>query len=471
MADQVLAIDAGTTSIRASVVGADGTRRASASAILPPSTGRPGRVELDPVALGEAAVELSEVVLRQAGPVAAVGIANQRCSTIVWERATGRPIGPGIGWQDNRTVRRCDELRRAGLDVSPHGSLTKAEWLLRHTDRPADELCVGTVDSWLVWVLTGGRAHITDTTNADTGRMATPDVDGWDPARLRACAVPEASMPRIVPSSGVVAEAVALPGAPPIAGLAGDQQASLVGLGCTAAGAAKATLGTGAMVGLCSGTAPPPDGRDLHGSLVLAGWRDARGTGWMVEGTMLACGSALEWLRRDAGWFESFQEIDALAAEARSAGGVVFVPALHGLGTPSWDSGARGCILGLRASTTRAELARAVLEGLAHRVADLVDAAERASGRTIAELRADGGLTASVPLVRAVADAIGRPVQVSTRSDATTLGAALLAGGAVGVWPSWDHPTAPASRFTPVLPVESLDRQRWAEACRRAAPL
>lgn len=471
MVDQVLAIDAGTTSTRVSVVGADGTRRAVASARLPPATPGRGLVEFDPVALADAVVELSRTVLRATGRVAAIGIANQRCSTVVWDRATGVPVGPGIGWQDDRTAGRSRELVRAGFDAPPQSTALKAEWLLSRSGRRAEDLCVGTVDSWLLWTLSNGRCHATDTTNADTSRAAAPGVERWDEDLLGACGIPVGSMPRIVASAGPVAEAVALPGAPVIAGLLGDQQAALVGLGCTPAGAAKATLGTGAVVSLSLGTARVGGGGDPHGTVTLAGWRDDRSTGWVVEATMLSCGSALEWLRHRAGWFASFQEISDLAASTPSPARVVFVPALHGLGAPTWDGEARGCLFGLDASTTRAEVARAVLEGIAQRVADLVDATERASGRIIPSLRVDGGLAASAPLVQALADAIGRPVLVSEADDATTLGAALLAGGSAGLWPTWDDPATPVPGFATVRPGRRLDRDRWAEACRRSRPL
>jgi glycerol kinase len=443
----------------------------------------PERVEFDPAALAAAAIELGTAAIEADGAVDAVGITNHRCSTVVWDRRRGTPIGPGLGWQDRRTIARCGELAELGFIVSPNTTATKAEWLVQHaldtTGTRPDDVCVGTVDSWLVWTLSRGEAHITDVTNASSSGMWSPDEGAWSVALLDACHVPLGAMPAIVDSAGVSAIAHALPGAPPIAGIAGDQQASLVGQGCTDRGAAKLTFGTGGMLDVCLDAQRPERAFGARGTLAMVAWSQAGVPVWMREAVMLSCGSNIVWLRDQLGIIDDVEATDRIAAECPDSGGVVFVPALHGLGTPSWDFGARGTLFGITATTDRAHIVRAVLEGIAERAADLVEAAEADGEVSISVLGIDGGMTRNATFTAAVADAIGRPVDVAAEIDATVLGAAFLAGSTAGIWPSpraRDTPRAPTRRIEPrsrpALDAWRDDRRgTWREACRRAGAL
>jgi glycerol kinase len=402
--------------------------------------------------------------------VEGVGIANQRASTIVWDRATGKPVGPGIGWQDLRTVGTCLALQADGIRLAPNVSATKAAMLLdlADPDRSAD-LCVGTVDSWIAWTLSSGRLHITDATNAGLTGLLHADASGWAPHVLEALRIPPAALPTIVDSSGIVGEAVALPGSPPIAGIAGDQQASLVGQGATLPGLAKITFGTGGMLDLCLGAERPAfEARGPQGTFPIVAWRRHGQLTWGLEAIMLTAGAAVEWLRDDLGLITSAEESDRVAAACADTGDVWFVPALLGLGTPVWDFGARGTLVGLTRGTGRAEVVRAVLEGIAQRGADLVEAAEADGGAAIASLRVDGGMSANATFVQALADAAGRPVEVSPVLEATTLGAAYLAGLALGTWSDEGEIAARWSPARVVEPERVVDRDRWRAARDRA---
>ncbi|HUR23012.1 MAG TPA: FGGY-family carbohydrate kinase, partial [Acidimicrobiales bacterium] len=404
------------------------------------------------------------------GPVDAVGIANQRSTTIVWERGTGEPVGPGIGWQDQRTVMMCLALQGQGLRLSPSSSATKLAYLLDtyDPDRVRD-LCFGTVDTWVAWTLSGGAVHVTDLSNAGVTGLMRLDGAGWDEAVLDTLRIPPAVMPEIVDSSAVVGEAVALSGRPPLAGMAGDQQASLIGQGCTRAGLAKMTFGTGGMLDLCLGPDRPAfEQRGPHGTFPIVGWRRQGRVTWGIEAFMLTAGQAVEWLRDDLGIIADAGASEAVASGCESTGGVWFVPALLGMATPAWDFGARGTLLGLTGGTGRAEVVRAVLEGVAHRGADLLEAAEADGGCRIPTLRVDGGMSANGVFVQALADACQRPVEISPVLEATTLGAAFLAGMAVGIWADEDEVAATWSPRSTVQPGPATDRRRWREACERA---
>jgi glycerol kinase len=467
----ILVIDAGTSGVRAAVVEPDATVAHVCHREVLPSSPVPNFVEFDALELAHAALEVAGAALeRHGGPVAAVGIANQRASTVVWDRATGEPVGPGIGWQDLRTVGTCLALQSQGIRVAPNASATKAAFLLDTAD-PARErdLCVGTVDSWLVWHLTGGRAHVTDATNAGVTGLLHADGSGWNADVCAALRIPERALPRIVDSTGVVAEAGALPGAPPVAGIAGDQQASLIGQGCVRPGLAKITFGTGGMLDLCLGPGRPAfDARGPAGTFPIIAWQhDGRRT-WGIEAVMLSAGTAVEWLRDGLGLIATAAESEAVAAACADTGDTWFVPALLGLGTPLWDFGARGTFVGLTRGTGRAEVVRAVLEGVAHRGADLIEAAEADGGVAIATIRVDGGMSANRVFVQALADAAARPVEVSPVREATTLGAAFLAGLAVGTWASFDDVAATWRPAAAVEPAGKADRDRWREAVARA---
>ena len=469
----ILVVDVGTTSVRAAAVTPDATIVHEQRRPLPPTTPFPGLVEVDASELASAVLELAGEVLAVVGPVHAVGVTNQRATTIVWDRATGEPVGPGLGWQDLRTVGTCLELGAEGLRVAPNLSATKASWLLDTYDADrARDLCIGTVDSWVVWQLSGGTAHLTDATNAALTGLTGLHGGGtteWDPVMLERLRIPAASLPRVVDSTGVVAEASALPGSPPIAGLAGDQQASLVGQGCVRPGMAKATFGTGGMLDVCLGERRPAcEVRGGAGCFPIIAWQQDGEHTWGVEAAMLAAGANVEWLVDDLGLVSSAAETAEVASACADTGDVWFVPALLGLGTPHWDHGARGTLLGLTRGTGRAEVVRAVLEGVAHRGADLLEAAEADGERTIASLRVDGGMSANAVFVQALADACGRPVEVSPVVEATTLGAAYLAGMASGVWSGWDDVAATWSPRAVVEPASTPDRDRWREAVSRA---
>ena len=467
----ILVVDVGTSSVRAAVVYGDARVVHEETRPLLPASPAPGLVEFDPEQLASTALDAARAALDVAGPVDAVGIANQRCSTIVWDRATGEPVGPGLGWQDLRTVGRCLELRGEGLRLAPNASATKLEWLLDQAD-PARErdLCFGTVDTWVAWTLSGGALHVTDATNAGVTGLLTFDASGWSEETLDTLRMRTSMLPRIVDSSGVVGEATALPGAPPIAGIAGDQQASLLGQGGVHCGDAKITFGTGGMLDLVLGeTRPGFESRGAGGTFPIVCRRVGGVDTWGVEAIMLAAGTNVEWLRDDLGVLASAAESHDVASQCDDTGDVWYVPALLGVGTPAWDYGARGTVLGLTRGTGRPELVRAVLEGVAHRGADLVEAAEGDSGVAVPRLRVDGGMSANPTFVQALADAGQRVVEVSPVLEATTLGAAFLAGLAVGTWRDEAQVAATWSPRQRVEPQRKLDRDRWREACRRAA--
>jgi glycerol kinase len=472
MTGSLLVVDVGTSGLRAAIVRDDATVDQVHHRELVPTSPAPGFVEFDPAAMAAAAVELANAALDAGGPVDAVGVTNQRASTILWDGDSGQPIGPGVGWQDLRTAGMCLMLQAQGLRLAPNQSATKLAFLLdlARSDGPADRsLRFGTVDTWIVWTLSGGRAHVTDMSNAAVTGMLAVDGGGWDVDVLGPLAIPEEVLPAIVDSSGAVAEASVLPGAPPISGIIGDQQGSLLGQGCVRAGDAKITFGTGGMLDVNLGDRRPAfDRLGPAGSFPIVAWRHAGVVTWGLEAVMLAAGTNVEWLRDDLGLIDTAAASHAVASQCDTTDGVMFVPALLGLGTPTWDYGARGTLLGATRGTGRPHVVRAVLEGVAHRGADLVEAVEADGGVTLGALRVDGGMSANPTFVQALADATQRPVEVSRVTEATTLGAGFAAGLAVG---TWDGEADVAATWKPdrvVEPSRRLDRERWAEARRRA---
>jgi len=482
----VLVVDVGTSGVRAAIVRPDATVEHEHHVSLLPDSPAPGLVEFDAADMAQAALDVARAALADGGPVAGVGIANQRASSIVWERETGKPVAPGIGWQDLRTVGTCLVLQGEGIRIAPNASATKVTAILDEVDPERSraekgELCFGTVDSWVAWTLSGGAAsgtealHVTDATNAAVTALIDPHTLGWDQGLLETLRLPSPLLPKVVDSSGPIGAALALDGSPPICGMAGDQQASLVGQGCTLPGLAKATFGTGGMLDQCTGTAAGPSGtaRGVAGTFPIVAFRVAGTATWGVEAVMLSAGTSVEWLRDDLGLIAEAAESGPVAAQCATSGDVWFVPALLGLGTPVWDFGARGALVGITRGSGRPEIVRAVLEGVAHRGADLVEAAEADSGLPISALRVDGGMTANEVFVGALADAIGRPVEVSPILEATTLGAGLLAGLAVGTYGSTDELS---NTFSPRFVVEPrLDdadrasaRERWLSARQKA---
>lgn len=466
----ILVVDVGTSGVRAAVVRPDATVTAVNHREVLPDTPAPGLVEFDATAMAEATLGVARATLAEAGPVAAVGIANQRASVVVWDRATGEPVGPGIGWQDLRTVGTCLVMQAEGWKFAPNESATKVAHLLDTYDpERRRDLCFGTVDTWIAWNLSGGGVHVTDSTNAGVTGLVHGDGSAWNPKVLEALKVPEAMLPTIVPSTGLVGEATALDGSPPIAGIAGDQQSSLVGQGCVVPGLAKITFGTGGMLDMCLGPERPHfERRGGGGCFPIVAWRRGDTLTWGVEAVMLAAGTNVEWLRDDLGLIASAAESDAVAAQCDDTGGVFYVPAPLGMGTPAWDFGARGALVGLTRGTGRAEVVRAVLEGVAHRGADLVEAAETDAQRGIESLRVDGGMSANATFVQALANATQRPVEVSPVLEATTLGAAFLAGMAVGTWNGEGEIAAAWQPKTVVEPNKASVRERWLSARERA---
>jgi glycerol kinase len=431
----ILAIDQGTTATTCLVIDDELRLRGRGHRELPQHFPQPGWVEHDAEEIWSTVVAAAEDAVRDAdvapSRLDAIAITNQRETTVLWERATGRPVAPAIVWQDRRTAERCLELpadlirSRTGLVPDPYFSATKLEWLLARSERAPDELAFGTVDSWLVWKLTGGRVHATDVTNASRTMLLDLDALEWDDELLQLFGVDRALLPRVVGSSEVIAEAEFLGATLPIAGIAGDQQAALFGHACFEPGEAKATYGTGSFVLVNVG-----DLRTLAPAGLLR--TAAASGGYALEGAILVSGAAIQWLRDGLGLLADASESEVLAREVDSTGGVLFVPALTGLGSPHWDPDARGLISGLTRGTTRAHLVRAALEAIAFQVADVLDAFPE----TLNVMRADGGASANAFLMQFQADLLGCPVEVAAERETTALGAAALAGLAVGLWPN-----------------------------------
>ena len=466
----VLAVDVGTSGVRAAIVRPDSSVEHVHQLQVLPSSPSQGFVEFDAAEIARAVLEVSTAALAGGGSVDAVGISSQRASTVVWDRATGDPVGPGIGWQDLRTVGYCLALQAQGIRLAPNQSATKLAVLLDIADPGRlRDLCAGTVDTWVAWTLSRGRLHVSDRSNLAVTGLLDGNAADWDEEVLEALRIPHGVLPCPVDSLGVLGEASALPGAPLIAGLAGDQQASLVGQGCVRPGLAKATFGTGAMLDLCVGDKRPAfPRRGPGGTFPIVAWSQGGSITWGIEAIMMSAGSCVEWLRDDLRIVSSAAESDGLAASCVDSGGVWFVPALLGLGTPLWDYGARGTLLGLTRGSGRAEVAHAVLEGIAHRGADLLEAAETDSGLSIGSLRVDGGMSANRTFIQALANAIGRPVETSAVTEATTLGAAYLAGVGVGTWANLEEAAAELQPRAVIEPARRVDRQRWLEARDRA---
>ncbi len=454
----VLALDQGTTGSTAMVVHADGRVLGRGYREIPQHYPEPGQVEHDPEDLFRLSVDAMRDALRGAGtaadgePPAALGITNQRETVVLWERRTLRAAGPAIVWQDRRTSARCRELRetgaeallreRTGLVADPYFSATKLEWLLRDRAlrRRAErgELAAGTVESWLVARLTGGRAHVTDHTNASRTLLYGLERRDWDTELLALFGVPRELLPQVVRSSGIIGETDrnVLGQSIPIAGLAGDQQAALFGQGCTAPGLAKNTYGTGAFLLVYTGDAVPSP---AEGVLATAACGPDGGPAYALEGSLLIAGAAVQWLRDGLGIITTAAETETLARSVADTGGVHFVPAFAGLGTPHWEAEARGTITGLTRGTTRAHLARAALEAMAFGTADLLDAIAGNEGVTVPVLRVDGGASANDWLLQFQADVLGIPVERPDLIETTALGAAGLAGLATGVWKNADE--------------------------------
>ncbi len=473
----LLAIDQGTTGTTCLVV--DEGRRVVGRGYreITQHFPAPGLVEHDPEEIWQSVLATAQEALQEAridaSDLAGIGITNQRETTVVWERATGRPVHPAIVWQDRRTSERCATLpadllgERTGLLPDPYFSATKLEWILARTNLPQRSLAFGTIDTWLAWQLTRGDAHVTDVTNASRTMLMRLETAEWDPELLDLFGIEPALLPRIVPSAGVVAEAELFGASVPLGGIAGDQQSALFGHGCVTAGEAKATYGTGTFVLANVGETPVERPAGLLQTAVAV----APGTAaqFALEGAVLVGGAALQWLRDGLGLIASAAESEALAREVASSEGVYVVPALTGLGAPTWDPDARGLICGLTRGTTRAHVVRATLEGIAHQVADVLEVLPL----PLETLRVDGGATRNGFLMQLQSDLLGTPVEVADEVEATGLGAASLAGLAVGTWPdveALERLREPGRRYEPQLGRDEALRLRegWREALARA---
>lgn len=475
----ILVLDIGTSGVRAAIVGEDATILHEESAEYLPDTPFDGLVEFDAVGYADLAISLGRSVLAAHGPVEAIGISNQRASTIVWDRATGEPVAPAQSWQDLRTIGDCLGLQAHGLFIAPNQPATKAANIWNSVDpERGRDLCVGTPDTWLVWRLTHGQSHITDVSNAAISGMTTLGGRAWDERILGLLNLPIGALPTIVDSSGQLGVATVFRDDPnggdiPICGIAGDQQASLIGQGAVRPGLAKITFGTGGMLNVCLGPERPIEAaRSAGGTFPIVCWQREGQQMWGLEAIMLSCGTNVQWLRDDLGIIESAADSETVASQCETAEGVVYVPAQLGLGTPHWDYGARGTLLGLTRGTNRSHITRAVLEGIAHRGADLVEAAETDAGITIERLRVDGGMTDNSVFVQALANVTGRTVEISPVRDATAVGAALLAGLEIGTWTTWDE-IADTWRPTRVVePDADFDRDasrgQWKRAIERS---
>lgn len=469
----LLVIDVGTTGLRASIVRPDATLAAVEYRPFAPDTPYPGLVEFDAAKMAELVLDAANAVLDVTGSptISGVGITNQRASTIVWERSTGRPIAPALGWQDLRTIGECmTHKAQHGLRLAPNQSATKLVALLNGAaGRDPSELCFGTIDSWVAWTLSGGALHVTDHSNAAVTGLYSLETRGWHSSVCDLIGVPMDVLPTIVDSCGIIGEASVLPGSPPIAALLGDQQASLAGQGCVSPGNAKITFGTGGMLDVCTGVVQPLRAdRSENGTFPIVAWTCDGDFTWGTEAIMLSAGTNIEWLRDDLGIIDSAADSDAVASLCETTDGVVYVPALLGLGTPYWDFGARGALFGITRGTERRHIVRAVLEGVAHRGVDMLAAVEADTGLSIPTIRIDGGMSRNGTFVQALANASGRPVEVSAVVEATTLGAGFLAGVATGLWADLNETASVCAPSVVVDPTASLDREVWARAIGRS---
>lgn len=491
MGDHILAIDQGTTGTTVLVIDLHGAVHARASVPVPQHFPGPGMVEHDAVEIAAGVETAVAEALRLWGQdphrLGAIGITNQRETTVLWERRSGRPLHRAIVWQDRRTAEMCASLReegveslvyeRAGLLLDPYFSGTKIAWLLDHIEgararAAAGELAFGTIDTWLVSYLTGG-AHVTDVTNASRTLLLSLKTRQWDDALLGALGVPRQILPEVVPSAGVFGRTKGFAGLPdgiPIAGIAGDQQAALFGQGCFQKGDVKCTYGTGAFVLMNVGAEPVPS---KHRLLSTIGWEIPGEVVYALEGSAFVAGAAVQWLRDGLGLIASSAEIEVLARTVPDAGEVVFVPALTGLGAPYWDPAARGLLTGLGRDTTRGHIARACLDGIALEIADLVDAMAADAGAPIASMRADGGAAANDLLLQIQADVAGTRVVRPRVVETTAMGAGMLAAIGAGMVTSRDEIAGALTverTFSPSAETAAAEqlRHRWKVAVARA---
>jgi glycerol kinase len=491
MTRYVLALDQGTTSSRAIVFGRDGLPVASAQQELPQIFPAPGEVEHDPEAIWSTQLSAAREALGRAGiaagDLAAIGITNQRETTILWDRHTGRPVGNAVVWQSRVSAPLCDELKReghedlfrsrTGLVLDAYFSGTKVKHLLDtvpglRARAERGDVLFGTVDTFLIWRLTGGRRHVTDASNASRTLMLDIRTLQWDDELLRILGVPRRMLPEVRPSSEVygTTDPSLLGAAVPIAGAAGDQQAATFGQACFDPGSAKNTYGTGCFLLLNTGATPMPS---RNGLITTVGWQLGRDVTYCLEGSVFIAGAVVQWLRDGLRAIDTSAEVEALARSVPDSGGVYLVPAFVGLGAPYWDPYARGVIVGLTRGTSIGHVARAALESMAYQSRDVLDAMQRDAGLRLAQLKVDGGAARNDALLQFQADVMGVAVRRPVVAETTALGAAYLAGLAVGYW----QDTSDVSRnwaldreFTPAMPVGRRETlyAGWQKAVERA---
>jgi len=487
----ILAFDQGTTSSRSIVFNHDGAIVAVAQKEFQQIYPKPGWVEHDPMEIWSSQSATAAEALSRANlstdRIAAVGVTNQRETTVVWDRKTGKPVHNAIVWQDRRTADYCRRLKKdgseamvtqkTGLRLDPYFAGTKLRWILENVDglrKRAEngELCFGTVDSWLLWQLTGGKVHVTDITNASRTLFYNIETDAWDDELLELFDIPRSILPEVKSCAEVYGEVESrlYPAGAPVAGIAGDQHAALFGQACFSPGMAKNTYGTGCFLLMNTGEEPV---RSQNNLLTTVAWRIGERTEYALEGSVFIGGAAVQWIRDELQLVRTARELDKLAESVEDAGGLFLVPAFAGLGAPHWDPYARGAALGMTRGTNRAHFCRAALESIAFQSADLITAMIKDSGLDLKELRVDGGAARSKPLLRFQADLLQSKVVRPQCIETTAMGAAYLAGLAVGFWDDRDTITAnweTDAVFEPERDAEEMQtlRRGWEKAVERA---
>ena len=490
MKKYILALDQGTSSSRAIVFDQQGQTKAVAQKEFTQIFPKPGWVEHNPMEIWSSQASVIAEAITSIDinglDIAAIGITNQRETTIVWDAETGDPVYNAIVWQDRRTSEYCDMLKaqgltdtirnKTGLIIDAYFSATKIRWILENVPGAREKaeqgkLRFGTVDTWLIWMLTRGEVHVTDVSNASRTMVYNIHDLCWDKELLELFGIPESMMPQVKSSSEVYGhtKTTLFAHEVPIAGIAGDQQAALFGQMCTEPGAVKNTYGTGCFLLMNSGEKPITSSNNL---LTTIAWKIGDKVNYALEGSIFVAGSVVQWLRDGLGIIKSSSEVEELAASVEDNGGVYFVPALTGLGAPYWDQYAKGCLYGISRGTTAAHIARAALEGIAFQTMDIVNAMQKDAGISLAELKVDGGASRNNLLMQFQADILGTSVIRPQVTETTALGAAYLAGLAVGYWESIDHiksQWAVDTAFTPSAPKEEVDALKagWADAIGR----
>ena len=491
MPNYLMALDQGTTSSRCILFDESGRIVASAAHEFPQYFPREGWVEHDPMEIWSSQIGVASEALLKTGAtwrsVRAIGITNQRETTIVWDRKTGEPVYRAIVWQCRRTAPRCEALRAAGLAETirkktgllpdPYFSATKLEWIFQNVPCTLErakrgELCFGTVDCWLLWKLTGGRVHATDVTNASRTMLFNIHTLSWDDELLDLFGIPRAILPTVLPSSGLFGYAApdVLGAGIPITGVAGDQQAALFGEGCHTPGSLKNTYGTGGFLLMNTGDKPIEQNMGLVSTVA---WQIGNKVNYALEGSVFVCGSAVQWLRDQLGLIKTAAETEKLARKVEDTGGVYLVPAFTGMGAPYWDPTARGLLVGITRATNRNHIVRATLEAMAYQTAEMIALMEGVTGEKIPELKVDGGASANRFLLEYQADISGIPVVRPSCIESTAFGAAALAGIGVGLYKSENEVAALISEDTRIEPKKDgawreEKMHAWKRAVRRA---